>query len=563
MSAHDETPAPQVGCVTRRRVHPLLWLLGLALLVRVIAALFLTQPGYMDAYYYYNAAESLARGQGLTDHVLWNYLNNPPALPQPACLYWMPLTALVISPFLWLLGNSFRAAQVPLVVLSVALVWLTYRVSLDFFAHRPGESPAAGEPLPSGKTCAVLAAIWAIFAGFYTAFWATTDSFALFALTAGLALYAIGRGLRNPRPLWFVLAGGFAGLAHLTRADGLLALIAALLALGLLAWRRPHERARLASMGLYAVLLYLAVMAPWFYRNWRETGGLLGGGLQTLFLRDYDELFSYGRELSFASYLEWGGAAILQSKLQALWFGVQNLIAVNLMIFLTPFAVCGLWARRKRVELLPFALYAVLLYVTMTLLFTFPGMRGGLFHSSTALLPWLFAAAACGLREFVRFMSARRASWDTVSAYRFFAVAYVLLAACLSGVLFWNKVAGRSGPDGPWNEQNVVYNEVGDWLAQHGQDGAPVLVNNAPAFYYFVHRPALSIPNEAPDTVVEAGRRYGAGFLILEADHPRPLRGLYRGQEAVAGLELVHELKSAHSSGSGGPVKVYRLEQSR
>ena len=560
MSAYDDAQVPQGARAAGRRVHPLLWLLGLALLTRVVAALLLTQPGYMDAYYYYNAAASLARGQGLTDHVLWNYLNDPSGLPQPACLYWMPLTALVISPFLWLFGNSFRAAQVPVVMLAVAVVWLTYRVSQAFFARRPDGEPAP--LLPSGESNAALAALWAIFAGFYTPFWATTDSFALFALTAGLALYAVGRGLRAGRARWFVAAGVLAGLAHLTRADGMLVLIAALLSLGVLAWRRSNQRGRLVFMALCVLLPYFVVMAPWFYRNWASTGALLGGGLQTLFLRDYDELFSYGRELSLASYREWGGAAILQSKLQALWFGLQNLIAVNLMVFLTPFAVWGLWAQRKRVELLPFALYAVLLYAAMTLLFTFPGMRGGLLHSSTALLPWLFAAAACGLREFVRFMSARRASWHPLTAYRTFAVAYVVLAACLSGVLFWNKVAGRGGSDGPWNEQNVVYLEVGDWLAQHSPDDVPVMVNNAPAFYYFVHRPALNIPNEAPDKVVEAGRRYGADFLVLEADHPRPLNGLYEGRETVAGLEPVHEFMPAPSSGVRSPVRIYRLEHS-
>jgi len=548
--------------VVRHYTDPLLYLLSSALLVRVATALFLKQPGYMDAYYYYNAAESLYRGQGLTDHVLWNYLSDPQGLPQPACLYWMPLTSLVIYPFLRLFGNSFRAAQIPSIILSTAVVWLTYRVGQDHFMKGQDARLKSQEADFKGVTCAVLAAIWAIFAGFYTTFWVTTDSFALFAVVAGLALYAGGRGLQDLRTMWFVWAGGLAGLAHLTRADGWLVLVALLLALCILAWRWPHQRGWLIRSALCTVGLYLAVMSPWFYRNWREAGMLLGGGLQTLFLRSYDELFSYGREFSLTSYLEWGWPAILQSKLQALWFGVQNLVVVNLMIFLTPFAVWGLWIRRKRAELLPFAFYAILVYLAMTLLFTFPGMRGGLLHSSTVLLPWFFAAAASGLREFVQFMCARRASWQPVAAYRFFAVAYVLLAVFLSAGLFWNKVAGRGGQDVPWNERNVVYSEVGEWLAQHSQSNSPVMVNDAPAFYYFVHRPALSIPNETLDKVIEAGRRYGVGFLVLEADHPRPLDDLYRGQEPCSGLELVHELKATGSSGFRGPVRIYRLEQS-
>ena len=608
----------------QKKSRPIIYILSLVLLLRIVTALFLTQPGYMDAYYYYNAAESLYQGQGFTDHVIWNYLSDPRGLPQPACLYWMPLTSLVIYPFFVLFGDSFRVAQIPFILLSTVLVWLTYRLSLDLGTKRQsfmappaplakgaeGASmpiPRAASPAPLAEeaegssmpipraaspsllaegaegssmpipraaspsplvggtegghpdvNCAVLAAIWMAFAGFYTVFWVTLDSFALFAVVAGLALYAAGRGLRDGRVAWFVLAGGFAGLAHLTRADGPLVLVAVLLALCVLAWRRPPERGRLLRAALVASIAYLVVVFPWLYRNWRETGFLMGsGGTQALFLRDYDELFSYGRELSFTSYLEWGWSAILQSKLQGLWFGVQNLLVVNLMIFLTPFAAWGLWVWRKRSELLPFVLYAALVYLSMTLLFTYPGMRGGLLHSSTALLPWLFAAAACGLREFIRFMAAHRSGWNPDTAYRFFFVAFILLAALLSGFLFLNNVSGRSGQNPPWNERNTVYIEVGEWLAQNHRDVAPVMVNNAPAFYYFVHRPALSIPNEAPDTVIEAARRYGVEYLVLEADHPAPLKALYEGRETIAGMELVAGLTPGES------VKIYYLERSR
>ena len=516
-----------------------------ALAVRLITAAFLRQPGYADAYYYSNLAGSLQRGEGFVDYVIWNYLDAPRAIPQPACLYWMPLTACVIYPFYLLFGVSFAVAQLPFVMLSTVLVWITYRVSIELSGRRDQ---------------ALLAAVLVTFSGFYTVFWVTTDSFALFAVVCSLALYAAGRGLRSGGAGWFALSGGCAALAHLTRADGALVLVAVCVAVA--AWGvggRVHRRPALRGLAL-TIIVYLAVMAPWLVRNWQVVGSPLGsGGLQTLFLRDYDELYSYGRELTLSHYLAWGWKAILGSKLQATWFALQNLVAVNLMIFLTPLAVWGLLVWRKRTELLPFAAYAVILYITMTLLFTFPGMRGGLFHSSAALLPWLFAAAACGLRRFVQFMARRRPNWTEASAFKFFAVASACLALAMSGFLYLRSVRGQPGVTPPWQDRNLVYRDIGAWIHSQGAAARPVMVNDAPAFYYFTQLPAVSIPNEEPDVVVQAAHHFGVGYLVLEADHPQPLRDVYDGRAIDPRLDKIETLAGP----AGAAVQVWRVEPER
>ena len=301
-------------------------LLLFVLSVRVITAVFLQQPGYMDAYYYSNLAENLYRGHGFVDYVIWNFLGMPLVIPQPACLYWMPLTACVVVPFYHVFGASFSVAQIPFILLSTALAWIAYRVSIEISGQRDQ---------------ALLAGILIGLSGFYTVFWVTTDSFAPFAVVAGLSVYAAGRGLKSGRRGWFALSGGLAGLAHLTRADGILVFVAVVLAV--LVWGCTSQRRdRLIVALSLTMVAYTLVMSPWFVRNWQVTGNPLGqGGLQTLFLRDYDELYSYGRELTLSHYLSWGWRAILSSKLDAVWFGIQNLVVVNLMIFLAPLAAWG------------------------------------------------------------------------------------------------------------------------------------------------------------------------------------------------------------------------------
>ncbi|HLY25684.1 MAG TPA: hypothetical protein VKQ72_05050, partial [Aggregatilineales bacterium] len=84
-----------------------------ALFVGAVMAVALRHPGYTDAYYYFNAAERLVRGKGLTDAALWTYLGSPLALPAPSHLYWMPLSSLIAAAGMALFGATFDAAKMP------------------------------------------------------------------------------------------------------------------------------------------------------------------------------------------------------------------------------------------------------------------------------------------------------------------------------------------------------------------------------------------------------------------------------------------------------------------
>src|SRR5258708_39664593 len=96
----------------------------MALIVGGIMAALLHNPGYTDAYYYFNAGQRLIQGKGLTDVALWTYLGAPAALPVPSHLYWMPLTSLVAAGSMALFGPSFDGAQVGFVLVTLASRWL-------------------------------------------------------------------------------------------------------------------------------------------------------------------------------------------------------------------------------------------------------------------------------------------------------------------------------------------------------------------------------------------------------------------------------------------------------
>lgn len=513
---------------TRRDV---LLLVACALVVRLLTAWPLREPGYMDAYYYYEMAKSLYLGQGFNEQFIWNYLDNPQGIPHPG-LYWMPLPSLLIWPCFALFGPYYRAAQIPFVLLSALLPAVAYLVTLQTTGRRRD---------------GVIAGLLAIFSGFYLAFWVSPDAFAPFALAGSLCLLAAYEGLSQRRWPLMLLAGALAGLGHLSRADGALLLgVTFLVALTV----RPGKAEIAALLGGY-----LLVMAPWFYRNWLAVGAILPtAGTKTIFLRSYDDLYGYGLDLSPSSYLAWGFWPILQSKLEAAWTNTQTVLAVFCLIFLAPFAAVGFWRLRRHLLYRLAFLYGLLLWLAMTFVFTFPGVRGGLLHSGVALLPFIYAASLEGLTGAVDW-AARRRNWSVSAAATVFAWALPVMALFLSLFIYSSRVLRGSLSEPAWNLSARPYTQIAQWLRASSLQGETVMVNNPPAFGYYSGQHSLAIPNGDPETLLAVCRRYGATYLILEPNHPAPLTGLYKKENVPPALSL----RLLLDEGTGHPTYIYHV----
>ncbi|UCC64846.1 MAG: glycosyltransferase family 39 protein [Anaerolineae bacterium] len=502
-------------------VAPLALVLAASLAVRALAALPMRQPGFMDAHYTYVGALNLVEGRGFNDPYIWNYLDDPAGVPHPSHLYWMPLPSLVAWAGMALLGPSYRAGQVGFILLSSLLPLVSY-----FIARRISDQ----------RRHALLAGLVTVFSGFYLRFWVSPEGATPFALAGSLTLLALGLALESNRAVWFAVAGAAAGLAYLSRSDALLFLLIALPMPWLItprASRITHHASRIAYCVLRLVLFlvaFFAVTGPWFYRNWVATGApLAGGGLQTLWLRTYDELYSYGRVLTPETYLAWGWGNILRSKLRIAADNLMTVVAVDGLIFAFPLALVGLWSLRRRRLYWPFLLYAPLLWLTMTVAFTYPGWRGGLLHSSAAWLPFLFPAAMIGLDRSIAWATRHRHTWDVRQASRVFGVGVVLLAAMLSGVVYWQRVLGGSLTDPAWNKSDLVYGDVGAWLEERAAPTDLVMINNPPSFFYHTGRSSIVVPAEDPETLVEVCDRYGVRFVVLDHNIVPALVPLYQG----------------------------------
>jgi 4-amino-4-deoxy-L-arabinose transferase-like glycosyltransferase len=498
-----------------------LWLALIGLLFQAVWAVQMLTPTYMDAYYYTSNGQRLAAGEGFTELVIWQYLDDPAGLPTPSHSYWMPLTSILAAAG-YSLGDGFWAAQLPFWLLAGLLPLLAYWISLQFFSERWQVWTAV---------------LLTMSGGFYTRFLNQPSTFVPFAWAGGLCLLFLAFAQQQPAKKWWLLAGITAGLAHLTRADGVLLLVVGgvIWLLEITDWRL-EIRQRFSISNLQSPLLlfmgYLLIMTPWFIRNWRVWGRPLPiSGTQTIFLTTYDDLFAYGRSFDLAHFLDWGWGNIVQSKLNGLMLAGSTFVAVCGVVFLTPLIVWG-WLKWRRDEgkrpyLHPLNWYALLLFASMSLIFTLPGGRGGLLHSSVALWPWLMVLATAGLGYSVDWMTTKLPHWEPKKAKPRFAALFVVVAFAMSATLFYARVDAGA--------EAAVYAEVGEMLPET----AVVMAGNAPGVYYHTGLPALSIPNELIPVLQVAAARYGVTHLLLDADHPLPLADLYAQQSSQPGFTLL------------------------
>jgi hypothetical protein len=349
------------------------------------------------------------------------------------------------------------------------------------------------------------AGLLSIASGFFTGFWGAIDTFTPYAFAGSLCLLAMGLALENRRAFWWPIGGAAAALGHLTRADGLLLLIVGVL-VAVWLWDRVAFTRKLGAVALLCAA-YLIVMSPWFARNQAAIGAPLPlGGAQAIWFRTYDELFSAPPDASPQSLFADGAGAFIESRWLALTNNVTTFIVVEGWVIFAPVMLLGLWLRRRERLLRPFWLYALGLHLAMTLVFPLPGYRGGLFHSTAALVSWWAALAVVGLHHAIDW-AAKRRRWNMRSARIVFTAGGLALAFALTlfGILRAQPTRG---------DQTRLYAELRSRLP----DDARIMINDPASLYYHTGRGGVVLPNEAPEAILGIARQYAIDYVVIEFD---------------------------------------------
>ena len=471
---------------------------GLALAARLVAAALVGYAPYTDPGYYTLVARELATGHGFSVPVIWSFLEvggrlpNPATLPVPSNGHWMPLTSLLAAGFMAVLGPTWRAGQIPMVILSAALVPITFAIAWELFRSR---------------WVAWLSAILAIFAGPLLLYYPTIENFAVFGVAGSLSLYGAMRATRSQRWVaWLAVSGALAGLATLARIDGIL-----LLAAPGTAWlvRRGWAGARGWAAGAGAIAAFLVVIAPWMLRNAAVFGTPLpSAGGHTLFIISYNQQFSIGQPVTLAGYLDWGWANIIGSKLNAA-FDILGRTAVLLGGFFVFTFIPGLWIHRHRRDLTPFTLYWLVMFVVMAVVFTFHAPAGAFYHSAPAWLPFAIPVAVASLDPVANWLGRFWHFLRRPQTQRFLGVVAVAGAIVLS-------LVGSSVIYGQWTWSHERDVQAADWFERTGHTNDVVLYSDPATLSLLSGNPGVAAPFDPYPVIKEVVDAYDVRWVVVQ-----------------------------------------------
>ena len=192
----------------------------LALAPRLVFVAISEHPGLWDPTEYYLLAANLHDGRGFTLDHIWSFANDPVAVTHPLD-HWLPLPGIVAAGSFALFGVSVPAALLPFALLGAVQSLLVYA-----FAWRIGASHNV-------QVFAALATAWLPWLFLSSLH---TDTTTLFGVLGFGSMAAVYLGVREDGR-WLWAAGLLAGLAALTRNDGVMLVPAGFLAAGWLVWR--------------------------------------------------------------------------------------------------------------------------------------------------------------------------------------------------------------------------------------------------------------------------------------------------------------------------------------
>jgi 4-amino-4-deoxy-L-arabinose transferase-like glycosyltransferase len=505
-----------------------------ALLASLAQAYFIDQPGVVDACYYYGGGVNLARGLGWNEFFLWNYLDPSASIPHPGNMYWMPLPSLLAAAGMFLAGVGFRQAQFPLIILATGFPFLVF---------------LAGKQLTGSFRIALLAGFFSIASGFYVVYWLNTESFLTYAWLGGMIIFLSPRltsGYRWTEALWI---GILCGLAHMTRADGIL-----FLALG--GFLVLRERSLTGSGRAQRILAlgtgYLLSSGVWYIRNLAVWGSLFPPGAEkAAWLVEYNDLFSYPSSIITMDRFFAGG---LNPILDARWSALQSNLATTFfvlgLVFLFPFIGWGIWLLRRKPALRTALLYYLMIFFLMTMIYPFQGSRGGFLHSAAALLCTAAIAASTGLNDLIARLSRWR-KWEAGSAHVVLGGGFAVLALMASAAIFFSRVIGSDPGSVHWSTLNGEYPRGITQLGTGLPESTRFMVNNTTCFHVQTGFQTIPITAGDPAMLLAAADRYDVQYVILDSHIPEGLLSLYLGQATNP------RLKRVFSDEYGGMVYIW------
>jgi hypothetical protein len=491
---------------------PLL-LYGLALAVRALLIWHFPYPAYPDSAYYVDVAQAIHAGRGFNVDFLWIFaevggkIPLDPVLPIPSNAHWMPLASIVQLPFLAIFGTVAWASAAPFAIIGATAAPLTWAIARD---AKASSAVAAGAGILTAIP--LLSAVYLV----------QPDNFSLYQPLVVASLWMGARALRGSGRA-FIAAGLLAGLATLSRNDGMLVLAS----LGVIflfdrwrAWRSPGTRTPAITFraAVACVVVFVLVMAPWWARQLAVFGSLLPSTAsgKVLFIRDIGEWNSITTPANLEHLLGMGIGPLILSRIGGLVAAVMIYVTLVAGVVLAPFMVIGGWTRRRSDDFRPFFAYAGILFAFAALISAVHVPGGNFIHSAVALAPFSYILALEGVAVAVTWVAARRSAWDAAIATRIFSGAVVGFAVLCA-------VAGSLVVHSAWESRRERSLAVAATLDAAGapQSDRVMSINVAETKYWSGHGGVVLV-NDPLETIQDVARAYDIRWLVVDKSDSVP-----------------------------------------
>jgi 4-amino-4-deoxy-L-arabinose transferase-like glycosyltransferase len=464
---------------------------AIAFIVRLILAYKSLHPGHGDNAFYFTLAQNIANGRGFIIDYIWQYLTIPDNISHNAIEFWMPLSSVIMAAAMALAGKSLFVALIPGILSGMLIPVIVYFWSRNFSDSRFVQIGSAGLTL---------------FLPTLVAFSIITDSTVYYVLFVSVALLFMAKA--QQKPVFYLCSAAFIGLAHLTRQDSILLLPVLLLMI----FFGSHRTTAKLRWFFLALIVYVAVFSPVWISNIKQFGAPLSPGpSKAMFVTNHEDLYSYGKDLNWHSYLRWGINNMIGSRAKAtadnikiLYDSASGPILILALTGLIGLCYSGEWRNRWRLYLPPI-LYALVLIFFYSIIVPF-NAEGGAFHRSVlSICPFLIVVAVDFL---YRQIGSRKMAVVLIWLIGFYLFGY-------STMLSINLVKKH-------NLLNTQMNELKVILKQHTVEGREtvIMTRNPWEVHFSTGFKTLQIPNNDPDTIYMVARRYGANFLILPGQRP-------------------------------------------
>jgi hypothetical protein len=192
------------------------------------------------------------------------------------------------------------------------------------------------------------------------------------------------------------------------------------------------------------------------------------------------------------------------------------------------------------------AIIGFLTFVLMSVVFPFAGSRGGMFHSSAGIQPFVWAVSAAGLQVFIAW-GERKRGWEQKRAEVMFGALLVTVAVGLTVFSLLNRVIGNQWNQSVWNESDHYHHLIAQELNELEAESTDlVMLNNPPGYYATTGRSAVVIPNGGITETLLAAERYDVLFLVLDKNHPPQLNDVYQQPEEYQQLTYLGTTAEIH-----------------